>query len=222
MPRLTNEGSRSTPINHPKWDQRQAMGGGVAVGRSVATGELPDVWRAGTTGGTRSRDPGTRPTGTAAARSACARRATGAGGSTCAAIPVPMRREHDGGSAGDAISPVIHGVGDWMGAGAFWHCPTFGVCGQGANEPLDNPGEEGGRGMGDFATVGCGGPNGPTLPVRACLANRFHGPASGRARGDDTGGARATDGAGQRNHSARVRGSGVGLVMAIVGRETRG
>ena len=198
------------------------MDGGVAVGRSVATSELPDVWRAGTTGGTWSGDPGTRPTGSATARSAGTWRATDAGDSAGTTVPVPMRREHDGGSARNAISPVVHGVGYWMGAGAFWHCPTFGVCGQGANEPLDNPGEEGGRGMGDFATVGSGGPNGPTLPVRACLAKRFHGAASGRARGDDTGGARATDNAGQRNHRARVRGSGAGLVMAIVGRETRG
>lgn len=76
--------------------------------------------------------------------------------------------------------------------------------------------------MGDFATVGNGGQDGPTFSKRACLADRFHGAASGRARGDDTGGARATDGAEQRNYCARVRGSGAGFVMAIVGCETRG
>ena len=219
MLRLTNEGSRSTPINHPKWDQRQAMDGGVAVGRIGTTGDLPCVRGSRTTSGVRSRDPGTWAARSATAWSAGSRRATGAGDFAGAAILVPVRREHDGGAAGNPNAPAVHGVGDRMGVGALWGRATLGECGQGADQPVDNPGKKGGRGMGDVATVGDGGPSGPTLSDRACLTAGFPRAASGRARGNDTGGVRATDGAGRRNHRARVRGSGAGLVMAIVGCE---
>ena len=50
--------------------------------------------------------------------------------------------------------------------------------------------------MGHVATVGDGGQDGPPFSKRACLADRFYGATSGRARGDDAGGIRATDNAG--------------------------
>jgi hypothetical protein len=78
----------------------------------------------------------------------------------------------------------------------FWSRATFGDRGAGADEPVDNPGEESGRRVGNVATVGGGSPSGPTLPVRACITAGFRRAASGGARGDDAGGVRATDGTG--------------------------
>ena len=221
MPRPTNEESRSTSINHPKWHQRQALVGSTAVRRSVATDGLPRMRRGGTTDRGQSGDPGTWPARSSATGACGARRATDAGGDSGATIPVPVRREHDGDTAGNAIAPTVHSVGDWLGAGAVWSGTTFCERGPGPNEPVEDPWKEGGRGLGDFATMGGGGAGAPPLPLRARVPRRFHGAASGRARGDDAGGARATDGAGRRNRRASVHGRGAGLVMAIVGGEIR-
>ena len=221
MPRPTNEESRSTPINHPKWHQRQALVGSTAVRRSVATGGMPRMRRGGTTDRVRSGDPGTWPARSSATGPGGGRRATDAGGDSGTTIPVPVRREHDGDTAGNAIAPVVHGVGDRLGAGPVWSGATICERSAGPNEPVEDPWEDGSRRLGDFATVGGGGARAPPLPVRTRVPRGFHGATSGGARGNDAGGARATDGARRRSRRASVHWRGSGLVMAIVGCEIR-
>ena len=177
--------------------------------------------RTGTTNRVRSRDSGTWPARSSAPGTAGARRAADANGDSGATIPVPVRHEHDGDAAGNAITPAVHGVCDRLGAGLVWSGATIRERGASPNEPVEDLGKDSRRWLGDVATMGGGGACVRPLPLRARVPRRFHRQTNGRARGDDAGGARATDGARRRNHRASVHGSSAGLVMAIVGREIR-